>query len=159
MQVTSRSGNTVLASAPVADVNNLSGETVNRKILRVSGTLAASSTLAGNTGIAAMFALLAHPKLEDIPSVADFDPFDDGPDGSNTYEGRPSPRPFGRKYFAFANVSGAPQATYQEEFRYRTKAQRLLRPGWELHSLLYVRVNSGTPTFRLNGVISASVAG
>lgn len=149
---------TAMESISIPDVANMSGESVNRKILRATGTLAGSVHIAGNQGAAAMFALLAHPDLEDIPPVSDFDPFDDGPDGSNTYKGRPSPRPFGRKYFAFANVTGASTATFQEEFRYRTRAQRLLRPGWKLSGLLYVRSNRGV-TFRVNGIVSIAVSG
>ena len=150
---------TTVVSEQVDGVENTGGETVNRKIVRITGELCFSSALTAGDDIVAMLAMWAHPKLDGFPSVDSFDPFTEGPTGAATYEGRITPRPFGRKYFALNVPASGAIETLSSEFRYHTKAARLLRPGWILSAGLWVRSTKLSKPFSLNGILSAAVAG
>jgi len=151
---------TVVTSLALPDVENTGGETENRKVIRVVGTLMFAAGLAANQHAYAMFALWAHPKLESFPTVTEFDPFNPGPaKGATTYEGRPSPRPFGRKYFSLLTPESLGSVeTISEAFRYHTKAQRLLRPGWILSAGLWIAATTGVKA-RVGGILQPTVAG
>lgn len=152
---------TYLETQSLGQVENESGETVNRKILRVVGELMFTSNLPANQLAVAMFALRASPSLDPWPAVSDFDPFDSGPDGSASYKGRPSPRPFGRRNFALVTPAGSGVVqTIENAFRYHSRAERLLRPGWRLQAGLYVRVRtSGNVHVRIGGILRTTIAG
>ena len=150
---------TSIDSGDVDDVHNMGGETVNRKIIGVRGTLSfATQPPAGDLTVA-MWALWAHPAEQDVPSLDDFNPFTAGPTGSDTYKGRPSPRPFARKYFSHILQSSGTATQHFTQFRVNSKAQRLLRPGWKLTNLLYVRSDVATQKAAVGGVISVAVEG
>lgn len=151
---------THLVQGQIPGVSNLSGETTNRKIIRVVGTLMFSSNLSAGHHCYAMFALLAHPEIDgSFPPVTDWDPFEDGPGLGADFDGRPSPRPFGRRTFALLTpATGGVTETIQQAFRYSTKAERLLRPGWGLSAGLYLRATDGVQG-RVGGVLRATVVG
>jgi len=140
-----------------ATVANVSGETINRKVLRVSGDLMFSANLPAGKAALCMFALWAHPVLDGWPSVAQFDPWASDPSKSG-FEGRPSPRPYGRRIMALASPASGTSETIQQAHTYRTKAERLLRPGWKLSCGLWVRADSGVQV-RVFGGLRAAVAG
>lgn len=135
---------TVLTAMDVPDVVTPPTETVNRKIIRVTGEMMMACTLSGNEAAFAQFCLRAAPDNQAWPTVAEYDPFTQGP-GETGYKGQASPRPFGRHalVFTFAGSSDAGTAI-QESHRYSTKAERLLRPGWKLQAGLYIKANEGT---------------
>lgn len=157
-------GNTVLAHEVVNDVENKTGETVNRKLLSISGELMFAAKIAAGETAVCMFAHLAHPAIHgmgDTPLTGDdsWDPFNDGPDGSTSYGGRLSPRPFGRRNFVLAAPpTGGEAEVVMNQHVYRTRAKRLLRPGWECSRGIYVRASSGV-SVRLSGILRYSVAG
>ena len=152
---------TELETARMGQVENQSGETVNRKILRIVGELMFTANLPANSLALALFALRAAPKDDPWPSVSAFDPWDSGPDGSTSYGGRPSPRPFGRRNFALVTPAGSGVVqTIEQAVRYHSRAERLLRPGWDLHCGLYVRVRtSANVHVRIGGALRATIAG
>lgn len=152
---------TTVTTSVFPNVENTGGETVNRKILRVSGSLMFAANLVADRDLGAMFCLRAAPKDDAWPSVEDFDPFNAGPSlGNVAYEGRPTPRPFGRRMFALVTPAGGGAAeVIQQAFRYSTKAERLLRPGWRLQMGLYVRGSHPDIACKVGGVLSAVVAG
>jgi len=160
LQGTGDGDTTHLVQAQVSGVSNLSGETTNRKIIRVMGTLMFSSNLGAGHHCYAMFALLAHPEIDgSFPPVADWDPFEDGPGLGADFDGRPSPRPFGRRTFSLVTPnSGGVVEVIQQAFRYSTKAERLLRPGWGLSAGLYLRASDGVQG-RVGGILRATVVG
>jgi len=132
-------GATALHTVAFEDIKNTSGETVNRKIVRVTGSLQYAANPSAGKAVWGMFALRAAPELDPWPSVADFDPFNSGPGGSDTaYKGRPSPRPFARRNFIHFVQTGGSATQLFEQFMLRSKAERLLRPGWQLSAGLYV---------------------
>lgn len=154
-------GTTQLVTQELSQVANLEGETVNRKILRIAGDLAFATQPTAGHYVVAMFAMWAHPKLEDFPTVGAFDPFATGPAGAGTgtYEGRPSPRPFGRRMLVHTLQAGGAATQLFRDMRYSTKAERLLRPGWVLSAGLWVRSSQAGPVVKVSGLISVTVAG
>lgn len=153
--------NTLLENTDIEGASNASGETTNRKIVSIRGTLMFASKLSAGSHAVAMFAMWAHPGIDDFPTLADFDPFDEsGSDPQQpNYGGRPTPRPFGRKFFALATPQGGGEGeVIQQAFSYGTKAKRLLRPGWKLSAGLWVRASIGNVA-RCTGLVSVSVAG
>ena len=133
-------------------------ETVNRKVLRVTGDLCMSVAAAAGKGSLCMFALWAHPDIEDWPTVAQFDPWSEADQpGQSGFEGRPHPRPYGRRIMALATPSSGVAETVIRDERYRTKAERLLRPGWKLSMGLWVR--SEGVAVRVFGGLRATIAG
>lgn len=145
----------------LSQVKNTSGETVNRKIVRVSGDLAFATQPSAGHVVVAQFALWAHPEI-DSDGVTELDPFVTGPGGaqpSADYEGRPSPRPFGRKLFAHVLQTGGTATQFFESFRYMTKAQRLLRPGWVLSAALWARSTEANVNVSVGGAIRVVVEG
>ena len=157
METGSNTSDTHTASQTLTGIDNLGGETVNRKIVGVSGTLAYAVQPSQDDQVVAMFALWAHPKVEDWYGSADWDPFDSGPDGSTSYEGRPTPRPFARRYFAHVIQSGGTSTQILQQHTIRSRAQRLLRPGWILTAGLWVRSTEAAKDVRVGGIISAVV--
>lgn len=139
-------------------VSTPGSETVNRKVLGVRGDLVFSMAAAAGKAGLAMFALWAHPDIEDWPTVAQFDPWsDDDQPGESAFEGRMHPRPYGRRIMALATPSSGVAETVIRDERYRTKAERLLRPGWKLSYGLWVR--SEGVQVRVFGGLRATVAG
>lgn len=161
LDVSATAANRTFSSfATLSQVKNDSGETVNRKILRVSGELAWATQPAAGFYTLGMFALWAHPEAQDLTDLSGFDPFASGPDGAATsYEGRPHPRPFGRRLFVHAVQQNGQASQLFREFSYRTRAERLLRPGWQLTAGVWVRTNASTGRAKLAGPLSVVVAG
>lgn len=154
---------TAVATADITDVTNTSGETVNRKIVGIHGSAVLHCGLAANQHVAAMICFRAAPTLSDFPSIVEWDPFNDGPrEGTDPtgYEGRPSPRPFARRNFVLATSSHTASTTelVTEQHAFRSRAERLLRPGWKLQAGLYVRASQSV-NVRWYGLLRFSVAG
>ena len=153
---------TGLTAFDIPDVSNDSGETVNRKIVGISGMLMMAAACGQNQHAVAMFAHRAAPELDSWPATSDWDPFNDGPDGSDSYKGRPSPRPFGRRLQVVTvpdtALSASTAQIVQEAHRYHSKSERLLRPGWKLQAGIYVRGSTGVKV-RVTGVLRYAVAG
>jgi len=152
---------TVMTDNIFPNVENEGGETTNRKILRVSGSLCFAASMPADRALGALFCLRAAPELDAWPTVADFDPFNSGPtDNPGAYKGRMSPRPFGRRMFALATpAGGGVTEVITQQFRYSTKAERLLRPGWRLDMGLYVRGSNPGMEVKVAGSLSVVVAG
>lgn len=150
---------TTVQSVDFNGVHN-DGETVNRKIIGVHGALAYCCQPSAGHYVAAMFALWAHPELESVPSISDFDPFQTGPQGAVTsYKGRMSPRPFGRRQFLHALQTGGTATQLFSEERYHSKSERLLRPGWSLSGLLYLKSSSTSQSVKLVANLRTTVIG
>ena len=150
--------NVSTTSQAIDGAENTSGETVNRKIVGVRGTLSYACQPAAGEQTDAMFALWAHPRIEDFPSGTDFDPFDAGPGGARTtYDGRPTPRPFCRKYFSHILQESGTSTQFFQQHNFRSRAQRLLRPGWILTAGLWVRSSAASQKVALGGIISVVV--
>lgn len=132
---------TQLITADVPDVSTPSTETVNRKIVGVSGEAMFSAALAAGHDVAAQFCLWAHPEHEDWPSVADYDPFNDGP-GESAFKGMLAPRAFCRRTMVLTVATSGSTQTIQQDHRIKSRAERLLRPGWKLTAGLYLRGNN-----------------
>lgn len=147
---------TGLVTKDFPEVENTSGETVNRKILRVTGQGIFTAALAAGNYAMAQFCLWAHPKHEDWPSVADYDPFNDGP-GESAFEGMLAPRTFSRRTMVLASPASGTAETITQDHIVRSKAERLLRPGWVLTAGLYVRGTSGVAV-RHTSLLRAVVA-
>lgn len=136
-------------------------ETQNRKILRISGEFFWTAGLGADQVAAAMFAFWAHPKaVTAAEGLEDFDPFAAGPAlPTGDYEGRPTPRPFGRRSLVLSTPGASSEAqTISQSLRYSTKAERLIRPGWTLSAGLWTRA-SDTVSVRCTGVFRVVVAG
>lgn len=150
------SDGTSLVTTDFPDVVTPPAETVNRKILRVAGQGMFAASLSAGQYAVAMFCLWAHPKQESWPTVSDYDPFNDGP-GESTFEGMLSPRTFGRRTLVLTAPASGVTETIQESHLYRSKAERLLRPGWVLSCGLYIRGTSGVDV-RYTALLRAVVA-
>jgi len=153
---------TVLVTTRVGDVENYQpsdgGETVNRKLIRVGGQAMFAASLAAGKLIMAQFCLWAHPEQESWPAVTDFDPFNDGP-GDRGFSGMLAPRSFCRRTFVMSTpAAGGVTETIQSQHMIRSKAERLLRPGWILSAGLYVRGDVGVVS-RWDGLLRFVVAG
>ena len=152
-------GLTALHTVDVMDVMTPSEHTENRKILRVEGQAMFSAALAANQQLAAQFCLWAHPEHEDWPTVADYDPFTEGP-GETAFEGMLAPRAFCRRTFVLATpASGGVTEVIQTQHMIRSRAQRLLRPGWKLTAGLYVSSPQSNVTATWHGLLRTVVAG
>jgi len=150
---------TALATFTVPEVDNTTGETQNRKLMSVHGQAMMAAKINAGAHAAALFCLRAAPELDDWPAVTDWDPFNDGPGGAGSYDGRPSPRPFGRKNFVCVTPgTGGVTEVFNQAHTYRSKAERLLRPGWVLQAGLYVRATAQTDV-RVFGLYRFAVAG
>jgi len=148
---------TGLTTVDFPDVQTPSEHTENRKILRVAGTCFFTAALAADKYCAAMFCLWAHPKQESWPNVSAYDPFNEGP-GETAFEGMLAPRAFARRSFVLATPASGSAQTISEQHTVRSRAERLLRPGWILSAGLYVRGSSGV-SVSWNGLLRAVVAG
>ncbi len=155
---TGASGATSLITASVPDVVTPPSETVNRKILRVGGQAFFAAGLAAGQTVMAQFCLWAHPKHEVWPPVSDYDPFTEGP-GESSFEGMLSPRPFCRRTFVLAAPSSGVAETISSQHMIRSKAERLLRPGWVLHSGLYIRGSTSGIQVSHQSLLRVVVAG
>jgi len=133
---------TLLVTADVPDVVTPDSETVNRKILRIAGQAFYAAALTAGQYAVAQFCLWAHPKHEGWPTVAEYDPFNDGP-GESGFEGLLAPRTFCRRTFVLAVPDSGSGQTIESAHMIRSKAERLLRPGWVLTAGLYLRGTSG----------------
>lgn len=143
---------TVLATQKWSEIQNL--ETQNRKLLGVAGTFSVQSAAEG----AVLVCHYAHPEVDGIPAVSDWDPFETGPTGAaGAYTGRPSPRPFGRRTFVVG--TGASNNVEIVNHIYRVRSQRLIRPGWNLTTAVYVRDFGANAAVSVRGVLKATVAG
>lgn len=136
------SDGTILVTADVPQVENKDGETVNRKIIRIAGQSFFSAGLTTGQDCMAQFCLWAHPSQEEWPSVGDYDPFNDGP-GTSVFDGYLAPRAFCRRTYVLAVPATGSSQTISSEHMVRSKAERLLRPGWKLTAGLYLRGTSG----------------
>lgn len=148
---------TGLTAVDFSDVDTPAEHTENRKILRVAGAAFFAAGLTSGQYCAAQFCLWAHPKWEAWPTVSDYDPFNEGP-GESSFEGMLSPRPFSRRTFILAVPPTGSAQTISEQHMVRSRAERLLRPGWVLSAGLYVRGTSGVQV-SWNGLLRAVVAG
>lgn len=148
---------TGLVTVDFADVVTPPEETVNRKILRVTGMGIFTAALAAGNYAMAQFCLWAHPKHEDWPGVDKYDPFTEGP-GESGFEGMLAPRPFCRRTMVLASPASGTAETITQDHIIRSKAERLLRPGWVLTAGLYVRGTSGVAV-RHTALLRAVVAG
>lgn len=149
---------TTLVTQDVQDVETPSTETVNRKIVGVSGEAMFAANLAANRNLLAQFCLWAHPEHESWPSVADYDPFNEGP-GESAFEGMLAPRAFCRRTFVINTPAGGVAETVLNQHRVKTKAQRLLRPGWKLTAGLYVRGSAASLAYSHASLLRVNVAG
>ena len=147
---------TDLVTVDFPEVENTSGETVNRKILRVTGQGIFTAALAAGNYALAQFCLWAHPKHEEWPAVSDYDPFNDGP-GESAFEGMLAPRTFCRRTMVLASPASGTAETITQDHIIRSKAERLLRPGWVLTAGLYLRGTSGV-NIRHTSLLRAVVA-
>ena len=131
---------TTLASAVVDEVANVSGETQNRKIARVRGSLDISALVGASQGADIIFMWLAWPKNLELPTIAEYDPFSNttGVPGNPAYQGGVS-APFGIRRLAFGLPAGASAAVLGEPQRYASRGNRLLKPGFELRYALYAK--------------------
>ena len=127
----------------------VNSETVNRKLGRCSGELDFSAVIAGDQNLEAIFGFICWPKERDLPTVAEWDPFNpaDIP-GNPAYQGGVS-APFGIRRFAFGLPANATKATLGDPRRYITKGNRLYKPGFELRWFVYVRSNTSSITWNL----------
>lgn len=152
-------GTTLLSTVDIDDVVQSGSLTENRKIIRVAGRAFFSAGLAKNQSAVAQFCLWAHPDQEAWPAVSAYDPFTEGP-GETGFEGMLSPRPFCRRTFVMstADSDAAPNQLVQESHMVRSKAERLLRPGWKLSAGLYVRATNGVKV-RHTSLLRTVVAG
>lgn len=148
---------TGLVTADISDVVTPAEETVNRKILRVAGQAMFTAGLTTGKMVMAQFCLWAHPEHEDWPGVDAYDPFNQGP-GETGFEGMLAPRPFCRRTFVLAVPSTGSAETIASQHMIRSKAERLLRPGWKLTAGLYVRGDSGVSA-RHTSLLRVVVAG
>ena len=148
---------TGLVTMDFPDVVTPSEHTENRKILRVTGQAFFTAGLSAGQRAFAQFCLWAHPKQESWPSVTAYDPFTEGP-GETAFEGMLAPRAFARRTFVLATPPSGVAQTISEVHMVRSKAERLLRPGWILTAGLYVRGTSGV-NVSWNGLLRAVVAG
>lgn len=153
------SGETRLVTADVADVENTEGETVNRKLVRVEGQAMFTAGIAADKYAVAQFCLWAHPKQEDWPTVDEYDPFNDGP-GESSFEGMLAPRSFCRRTFVIATpTSGGVEEVITAQHMIRSKAERLLRPGWVLSAGLYLKASDAGISARHTSLLRYVVAG
>lgn len=148
---------TSLTTIDVPDVLTPAEHTENRKLIRVGGTCMFAAGMPANRAVMAQFCLWAHPKQESWPSVTDYDPFTEGP-GETGFEGMLAPRAFCRRTFVLVTPSSGVTETITEQHMIRSKAQRLLRPGWILSAGLYVRGDSGVAV-AWRGLLRFVVAG
>lgn len=148
---------TSLITQDFPDVVTPPEETVNRKIVRVSGQAMFAASLDAGKHVAAQFCLWAHPKHEEWPAISKYDPFNEGP-GESGFEGMLAPRTFCRRTFLLNSAGATSTATVMiEEHRVKTRAERLLRPGWILTAGLYLRGDTVACSWR--GLLRAVVAG
>ena len=131
------SGATGLFTMDVPDVSTPDTETVNRKVIRIAGQAIFTASLAAGQNAVSQFCLWAHPAHENWPGIDKYDPFNDGP-GESGFEGLLAPRTFCRRTFVLATPGGGTAQTFSEAHIIRSKAERLLRPGWKLTAGLYV---------------------
>jgi len=148
---------TGLTTVTFPDVATPAEHTENRKILRVAGSCFFAAALSAGNYCAAQFCLWAHPKQESWPAVSAYDPFNEGP-GESAFEGMLAPRAFARRTFILSVPSAGSTQTISEQHMLRSRAERLLRPGWVLSAGLYVRGTSGVQA-TWNGLLRAVVAG
>lgn len=148
---------TALVTADVSDVLTPAEETVNRKLIRVAGQAFFGAALSAGDYAVAQFCLWAHPKHEGWPTVAEYDPFNDGP-GESGFEGLLAPRTFCRRTFVLAVPASGSTQTIESQHMIRSKSERLLRPGWVLTAGLYVRGTSGV-TVRHTSLLRYVVSG
>ena len=137
----STANQTQLVTADVPDVVTPADETVNRKIVGISGQAMFSAALAAGHDVAAQFCLWAHPSHEEWPTVDKYDPFNDGP-GEDGFEGMLAPRTFCRRTMVMTVATSGSTQTIQQDHMIRSRAERLLRPGWKLTAGLYLRGNN-----------------
>lgn len=142
--VCSQNDVTGLVTQDVTDVangradENFESETVNRKLIRVAGAAMFAARLNDGQHALAQFCLWAHPDHESWPTIAQYDPFTEGP-GKPGFEGLLAPRTFCRRTFVLTSPSGSGGSVeiIQDQHMIRSKAERLLRPGWKLTAGLY----------------------
>lgn len=154
---TSSGTGTDLQTVTFPDVMTPGDHTENRKIVRVAGQAFFTANLAADKVCASQFCLWAHPEQEAWPSVSDYDPFNDGP-GQSAFEGMLAPRAFCRRTLVLSTPSSGVAQTVSNEHMIRSKAERLLRPGWILSAGLYTRADSGV-SVRFTALLRAVVAG
>lgn len=148
---------TGLFTFDIPDVETPPEETVNRKILRVTGQGIFTASLTAGQYAVAQFCLWAHPKHEDWPAVSKYDPFNQGP-GETGFEGMLAPRPFCRRTMVLAAPSAGVTETITQDHIIRSKAERLLRPGWILSAGIYVK-GSASVAVRHVSLLRTVVAG
>jgi len=148
---------TELTTVDIPDVVTPGEETVNRKVLSVTGQSFFTGALPADKVAVAQFCLWAHPKNESWPVVAKYDPFNDGP-GETGFEGLIAPRTFGRRTMVLSTPSSGVAQTISAQHLYKTRSERLLRPGWVLSAGLYTRADSGV-SVRFSALLRAVVAG
>lgn len=148
---------TSLVTVDFPDVVTPAEHTENRKILRVAGQAFFTATIAANQYAMAQWCLWAHPDHEDWPGIADYDPFNDGP-GETGFKGLLAPRTFARRTFVLAAPASGSSQTISEQHMIRSKAERLLRPGWKLSAGLYTK-GTANVTVRHLSLLRAVVAG
>lgn len=148
---------TGLVTVDVPDVLTPSEETVNRKILSVTGEAFFSCNLDAQQNVAAQWCLWAHPEHEAWPAVTDYDPFKQGP-GQDTFKGMLAPRTFSRRTFVQAVPNGGSAQTISSQHMIRSRAERLLRPGWKLTAGLYVSGSNGVAVSHIS-LLRVVVAG
>lgn len=158
LEGTSAAGTTVLSTEDVPDVVGLATETVNRKLIRVGGQAMFAAALAADQYAVAQFCLWAHPSHESWPTVADYDPFSEGP-GETGFEGLLSPRTFCRRTFVLTTPASGVAQTIETAHMIRSKAERLLRPGWKLTAGLYLRGSAAGIKVRHTSLLRYVVAG
>lgn len=131
----------------VTDVENTSGETQNRKITSMRGTQELICRLAASHYVRVLAGFLVWPESRELPTIAEWDPFEPTQPGVDGYEGQPSF--FGRRDLVHALPASASNTLLgQAEFMH-LRPNRLLKPGYQMRFVAYAR-GQGTFSLALN---------
>lgn len=150
---------TVLRTVDVDSVENDPEQTTNRKLVSIAGSMLSSVKLQAGQVIGAMLCFRMVTDSDPWPAINVFDPFTVGPFPGSTVGGRPVPLPFARRFIAHAICNGGDPQTFTQEFRMRSRSERLIRPGWKLQAGLYVRCTAANTPIYVGGLLRLSVIG
>lgn len=138
---TSGSANTTVLSSH--ELGNMPfDDDQDRKLLGVNGRLDFGLSLSGGQAMEVTTILMVVDDANGVPSVADYDPFQDQPGDSN-WMGRPF-KTMTRRYVARALPTGAPAAVIDVPIRLRSRRVVLLKPGQSAYLVIYTRSSAGS---------------
>lgn len=133
---------TVLWTANLADIANVSGETQNRKITRVAGTRELLAQMTATHHVRVITGFFLWPSNLPLPTVAQWDPFDTSDTDPSDPAGNFVPQPvslFGRRDMVHTLPSGAPASLLGEAERVHWKPNRLIKPGFKVYYAAWAR--------------------